>query len=83
MLPSHLLRECTCKCAGGGNVCAEHRPWVQDFVANLSDHGQRWVPIIDPPIHIKPGYAPFDTGIKQDVFVKDVAGNPYVGQVSR
>ncbi len=54
---------------------------MKEFVATLNKNGQRWVPIIDPPIHIKPGYAPYDSGIAQDVFVKDITGNPYVGQV--
>ncbi len=30
---------------------------------------------------MKQGYAPYDEGIKQDVFVKDITGNNYVGQV--
>lgn len=50
-------------------------------MALLNENGQRWVPIIDPPIHIKPGYESYDTGIAQDVFVKDITGNPYIGQV--
>ena len=54
---------------------------MQDFVAMLNKNGQRWVPILDPPIHIKPGYAAYDTGIAQDVFVKDITGGNYVGQV--
>ena len=47
----------------------------------LNKNGQRWVPILDPPIHIKPGYAAYDSGIAQDVFIKDIAGENYVGQV--
>ena len=54
---------------------------AQEFVAQLNKNGQRWVPILDPPIHIKPGYAAYDSGIAQDVFVKDITGHPYVGQV--
>ena len=50
-------------------------------MAQLNKNGQRWVPILDPPIHIKPGYAAYDSGIAQDVFVKDITGRPYVGQV--
>ena len=56
-------------------------PYAQEFVAQLNKNGQRWVPILDPPIHIKPGYAAYDSGIAQDVFVKDITGHPYVGQV--
>ena len=50
-------------------------------MAQLNKNGQRWVPILDPPIHIRPGYAAYDSGIAQDVFVKDITGHPYVGQV--
>lgn len=39
------------------------------------------VPILDPQVHIKEGYEPYDTGIQQNVFVKDIAGGNYVGQV--
>ena len=48
----------------------------------LHQRGQRWVPILDPCIHIRKGYAPYDSGIARDVFIKDVTGKPYVGQVS-
>ncbi len=39
------------------------------------------VPILDPGIHISAGYTPYEEGIAQDVFIKDVTGQPYVGQV--
>ncbi len=54
----------------------------QDFMNRIKAQGQRWVPILDPNIHIRKGYAPYDSGIKQDIFMKDVSGKPYVGQVS-
>ena len=44
----------------------------------------RWkaqVPILDPGIHVKPGYAPYDSGIQQGVFMRDISGQPFVGQV--
>ncbi len=47
----------------------------------LHSRGQRWVPILDPCIHIRKGYAPYDSGIADDVFIKDVSGEPYVGQL--
>ena len=53
----------------------------QAFLSRLKAQGQRWVPILDPCIHIKKGYAPYDAGIKEDVFMKDVTGKPDVGQV--
>lgn len=54
---------------------------MQAFVDKLHANGQRWVPILDPIIHIKKGYAPYDEGIKEDIFVKDITNNPYVAQV--
>ena len=53
----------------------------QTFVAKLNAAGQRWVPILDPPIHVQPGYAAYDTGIADDVFLKDITGRPFLGQV--
>jgi hypothetical protein len=38
---------------------------------------------LDPQIHINPGYAPYDSGMQQGVFIKDISGNPYTGQVRR
>ena len=38
-------------------------------------------PIVNAQMHKRPGYAPYDQGIKEDVFVKDVTGSPYVAQV--
>ncbi|KAK9835343.1 hypothetical protein WJX81_003869 [Elliptochloris bilobata] len=54
---------------------------MQAFVARLHSKGQRWVPILDPGIHVKPGYAPYESGIKQGVFVRDINEQPFVGQV--
>ena len=39
------------------------------------------MPILNPGIHNRQGYAPYDQGLAQDVFVKDITGKPYVGQV--
>ena len=38
------------------------------------------VPILDPQIHMKPGYAPYDQGIAQGVFIRGMTGQPYIGQ---
>jgi hypothetical protein len=39
-------------------------------------------PIINPQIHNKPGYSAYDTGIADGVFIKDISGKPFMGQVS-
>lgn len=57
-------------------------PPVQGFVSMLSKNGQRWVPILDPPIHIKQSYAAFDSGNAANVWVTGIDGKPYAGQVS-
>lgn len=48
--------------------------------------GMRYIIITDPGISggEEPGtYPPFDTGIHDDVFVKNVSGEIFVGKVSR
>ena len=55
---------------------------LQAFGQRLRAQDQRWVLILDPPIHIRKGYAPYDSGIKDNVFITDISGKPYVGQVS-
>ena len=49
-------------------------------MGQMHANNQRWVLILDPCIHAKPGYAPYTSGIAQDVFVKDITGKPYLGQ---
>lgn len=49
-------------------------------MAKLHARGQRWVPILDPGIHIRAGYAPYDSGVAQDVFLRDISGGYYIGQ---
>ena len=56
---------------------------VQGIVAGLHANGQRFVPIVEPVVHIRPGYSTYDSGITQNVFIKDVTGAPYIGQVWR
>jgi alpha-D-xyloside xylohydrolase len=50
-------------------------------VSRLHRQGQRWVPILDPGIHIQEGYKAWEQGRNMDVWIKDISGNPYVGQV--
>lgn len=50
-------------------------------MAELHDTHKRFVPILDPGIPLLPGYAPYEDGIKQGVFLRDVTGSPYIGEV--
>jgi len=54
---------------------------LQSFGQRLRAQKQRWVLILDPPIHIKKGYSAYDDAIKAGVFIQDASGKPYVGQV--
>jgi len=61
----------------------EYFPHFEQMVADLRSQGFRLVTITD--LHIKKdpdhGYAPYDTGIKNDVFIKNPDGSLFVGIV--
>lgn len=53
---------------------------MQRFVAALEEKGQKWVPIVDPGIPVLPGYEPYDSGVKDNVFLKEYDGKTnYLG----
>lgn len=54
---------------------------VASFVKTLHANGQHFVPIIDPGIMVYPGYEAYDRGVKEDLFIKDLKGNNFLGQV--
>ncbi len=54
---------------------------VSTFVEQLHKNGQHFVPIIDPGIMVYSGYEAYERGIKEELFIKDVKGNFYLGQV--
>lgn len=57
---------------------------LPDVVADLHNHKQHYIPMIDPAISSDqpPGtYPPYDDGVKQDVFIKDANGKILIGQV--
>lgn len=54
---------------------------VKALADKLHAGGQRMVVIVDPAIKQEQGYAPFDDGVKQDVFLKDAKGNLFIGKV--
>lgn len=55
---------------------------MQDFTATLHNMSMHYVVIIDPGIKVDRGYSAYDQGLKEGIFVKDVTGKPYLGQVS-
>lgn len=54
---------------------------VKQFVDNLHAAGQSFVPIIDPGIMVESGYKGYEDGVAADLFIKDIAGGYYLGQV--
>ena len=51
------------------------------FVDDLHAKGQKFVPIVDPGIMPYAGYEAYEEGLKQGVFIKDITGGFYLGQV--
>jgi alpha-glucosidase len=64
-------------------VNREYFPHFEKMIADVRAQGMRTVLITD--LHIKKdpdhGYAPYDSGMKEDVFVKNHDGSLYVGKV--
>lgn len=56
---------------------------AQEFVERLHNSSRRFVPILDPGIPVLPGYKPYEEGIERDIFIRDVTGQPYIGEVRR
>ncbi|XP_074284567.1 alpha-glucosidase-like [Silene latifolia] len=54
---------------------------MQQFVNNLHNNGQRYVPIVDPGISTNSSYDTFSRGIKDDIFIKNHNGSEYLGSV--
>ena len=54
---------------------------VASFVGTLHANGMHFVPIVDPGIMVKSGDAAYESGMKAGVFIKDVTGGYYLGQV--
>jgi alpha-glucosidase (family GH31 glycosyl hydrolase) len=55
---------------------------LPDFIDTLHKQNQRFVPIIDAGVAIRPGsnYAAYDEGIKDDVFLK-INNEVFIGKV--
>lgn len=64
-------------------VNREYFPHFEKMISDFKSMGFHTILITD--LHIKRdpdhGYAPYDSGIKEDVFVKNPDGSPYVGTV--
>lgn len=55
--------------------------FVLACACRLHVRGQRWVPITDCGIPHAPDDPACTSGMAQGVFIKDVTGQPYLGQV--
>ncbi|KAF9986810.1 hypothetical protein BGZ65_006199 [Modicella reniformis] len=55
---------------------------VQAFARELASNNQSMILIVDPGIPIEPGYEPYDSGMRDDVFIKTLDGSkPIEGRV--
>jgi alpha-glucosidase len=54
---------------------------VQSFVAALHANNQHYITIVDPGIHNRTGYEPWDSGLAAGLFVNASEGGPFIGQV--
>ena len=54
---------------------------VQSFTQQLHDNHQQYVVIVDPGIKNDTSYSSFNQLIQSGGFVRDVNGNPFIGQV--
>jgi len=43
--------------------------------------GQHWAPIFNPGISTSKGYRAYEEGTSEGIWIKDVNGKPYIGQV--
>lgn len=59
----------------------KHFPDPKRFNADLRARGFHNVWMIDPGVKSEPGYAVYDSGTEQDVWVKDAKGGNYQGEV--
>lgn len=54
---------------------------VKALADKLHSNGQRMVVIVDPAIKQEQGYAPYEDGVKQGIFLKDAKGDVFIGKV--
>lgn len=56
-------------------------PALAAFIEKLHSQGQHYMVILDPAIHNRTGYPTYDSGLEQDVFIKQASGEVFIGQV--
>lgn len=56
-------------------------PDPQGLTAALAQRGFHSVAIVDPGIKVDPAWDVYTTGVENGLFLKDAAGEPYVGEV--
>jgi alpha-glucosidase len=56
-------------------------PAFERMIRDLRAQGFHTVVITDPHLKKEPGYAPYDSGLKKDAFVRNPDGSVYVGTV--
>lgn len=56
-------------------------PDPQKMLDKLDEDGFKVVVMCDPGIKIKDGYGPYESGLREDLFIKYPDGSPYSGEV--
>jgi hypothetical protein len=54
---------------------------MRAFVDKLHAAGQQWAPIFNPGVAPMTGYKAYEEGNADDIWIRDVTGQPYRGQV--
>ncbi|KAF9181666.1 hypothetical protein BGZ51_005263 [Haplosporangium sp. Z 767] len=54
---------------------------MKNLASSLATNNQSMILIIDPGIPVVPGYEPYDSGMREDVFIKTLTGKPIEGRV--
>lgn len=54
---------------------------MRALVDAMHARGQHWMPLVNAGIAAAKGYAPFEDGTREGVWIKDDSGADFVGQV--
>lgn len=54
---------------------------MKQLVEGLHENGQHWIAITDAGVAADEGYAAYEEGEKESVFIKAANGETYLGQV--
>jgi alpha-glucosidase (family GH31 glycosyl hydrolase) len=78
-----IIRHQPCTCVATHPHPAARFPpaEMRRFADKLHASGQHWAPIFNPGVSVQQGYRAYEEGSAQGLWIKDINGNPYKGQV--